>query len=180
MPASSAPFESIPSSVRAADPGIARNIIAAAQAGFALKVFYRSMEAPSGQWRWIEPHCLISDGHRWHVRVYCRERAAFRDFVLGRMEIADETAPRTVDSSSDAQWHEFVEVLIRPHHKLYAAQAELIAKDFGMLDGYARFDCRRALLWYALVNLGLYEERSPPRQLIELTDPSLRRYAGFP
>lgn len=48
-----------------------------------------------------------------------------------------------------------------------------------MSNGSARFDCRRALLWYALVNLGLDEERSPPRQLLELSDPGLRQYAGF-
>ncbi|MDP9063170.1 MAG: WYL domain-containing protein [Pseudomonadota bacterium] len=172
-------FELVPSPNRAADPGVARNVIAAAQTGFALKVFYRSMETPAGHWRWIEPHCLVSDGHRWHVRAYCRERGGFRDFVLGRLEIADETAPRTVDPITDAQWHEFVEVEIRPHHKLNRAQAELVAADFGMANGCATFDCRRALLWYVLVNLGLDEERSPPRQLIELTDPELRQYAGF-
>lgn len=55
------------------------------------------------------------------------------------MEIADETAPRTVDPITDAKWHE----------KLNAAQAQLVATDFGMQNGSAMFSCLRTLLWYA-------------------------------
>ncbi|MGN2434299.1 WYL domain-containing protein [Pseudomonas viridiflava] len=172
-------FELVPSSNRTADPGVAQNVIAAAHAGFALKVFYRSIEAPNGRWRWIEPHCLVSDGHRWHVRAYCRARGGFRDFVLGRMEIADETAPQTIDPITDAQWHEFVAVEIRPHQKLNAAQAPLVATDFGMQDGRAIFSYRRALLWYVLFSLGSDEDRSPPRQLVELLDVNMRQICRF-
>lgn len=110
--------------------------------------------------------------------AFCRERGAFRDFVLSRMEVADETAPRSVDPSTDAQRHEFVVVQIRPHHKLSPAQAQLVATDFGMSNGIATFDCRRALLWYVLLNLGLDEERLPPRQLIDLSDPHLLQSAA--
>ena len=85
----------------------------------------------------------------------------------------------SVQAVADAQWHHFVAVEIRPHQKLNPAQAKLVAADFGMQNGSAIFSYRRALLWYVLVNLGLGEDRSPPKQLIELLDVDLRHYAGF-
>ncbi len=179
LPSPAPPFEIVTIPGRMADPVVARNIIAAVQGGFALKVFYRSMDMPAGRWRWIEPHSLVSDGFRWHVRAFCRERGAFRDFVLGRMECADETGPQTVDPDSDVHWHELVDIEVRPHRKLTPEQAELVALDYCMNGGLAQFSCRRALLWYALVNLGLDEGRSPPRQLLELVDPAIRTLAGF-
>ena len=179
LPSPGTPFETVAIPGRSADPVVARNVIAAAQRGFALKVFYRSMDTPAGRWRWIEPHSLVFDGFRWHVRAYCRERGEFRDFVLGRMERADETGVQTVDPDSDAHWQETIEVEIQPHRELTVEQAELVALDYCMDSGRARFSCRRALLWYALVNLGLDEERSPPRQLLELVHPGLRALAGF-
>lgn len=179
LPSPGASFEAIKTPSRAADPVVARNIIAAAQRGFALKVFYRSMGTPAGRWPWIEPHSLVSNGFRWHVRAFCRERREFRDFVLGRMEQADETGPLTANPESDTRWHQLIEVEIRPHRKLTSEQAVLVGLDYGMNDGLARFTCRQALLWYALINLGLDEERSPPRQLLELADPSVITLAGF-
>lgn len=179
LPSPQISFETVSVPERAADPVVARNIIAAAQEGFALKVFYRSMDTPAGRWRWIEPHSLVSDGFRWHVRAYCRERGEFRDFVLGRMERADETGPRLTPPESDSHWVQLIHIAIRPHHLLTPEQAELVAIDYGMSNGQALFSCRRALLWYALINLGLEEERSPPRQLLELADPEIRTMVGF-
>lgn len=159
---------------RAAEPATTRNVIAAANARIAIKIFYRSMDNPQGSWRWIEPHSLIFDGHRWHARAYCHQRGDFRDFVLSRIERAEETRFGTVESTKDDAWHATVDVALKPHRLLSAPQAKLVERDFGMMSGKLVVQIRRALVRYLLVNLGLDENRQPPRQVLELVDPMLR------
>jgi hypothetical protein len=160
---------------RTAEPATTRNIIAAADTGVAIKIFYRSMENPQGGWRWIEPHSIVFDGHRWHTRAFCHQRGDFRDFVLSRVERAEETKGGTTDSAKDEAWHAITTIQIKPHRLLNTQQAKLVERDYGMTSGMLVIRARRALVRYLLVNLGLDENRSPPRQVLELAEPKLRQ-----
>lgn len=165
---------------RVADPVVARNIAAACREGFALRVFYRSMSHPDGGWRWLEPRHLVTDGWRWHVRAWCREREGFRDFVLSRIEQADEPAAAQCTEQIDEDWESVVNVIIQPHPGLTPQQRTMTERDYAMTDGRLLVPCRKALMWYLLRNLGLDIDDRPPRQVLALADTSLRNLAGIP
>lgn len=164
---------------RVADPVVARNLASACRDGFALRIHYHSMAHPKGDWRWIEPRFLVTDGIRWHVRAWCRSREDFRDFVLSRIDRADEPAPSTAAERRDVDWEMIDEVILQAHPSLSAAQRALVERDHQMQDGRLVLPCRRALLWYVLRNLGLDIEDGPPRQLLSLVDSGVRLLAGF-
>ena len=169
-------FEIVPMPQRAADPVVVRNVIEAATESARIKAFYRSMSHPEGRWRWIEPHSIIFDGLRWHCRAFCHLRGGFRDFNLSRILKVSEFLTVTLDERDDA-WERTVDISIRPHRNLTSAQAEMIADEYGMRDGLLTIPCREALLSYLLINLGLDRELQPPRQGLELVDPTLRAWA---
>lgn len=168
-----------PAIERTADPVVARNLAAACRNHFALRIRYRSMATPDGEWRWIEPRNLATDGVRWHVRAWCRSREAFRDFVLSRIEQAEEPGKAIASDVVDTEWETMVEVVIQPHPALSAAQAALVRHDYEMERGLLRLQCRQALLWYLLRNTGLDVDDRPPRQVLSLRDPELRKVAGL-
>ncbi|GAA0571339.1 WYL domain-containing protein [Caenispirillum bisanense] len=172
-------FDSVPLPLRPGDPVIVRNVIQAVEDGLAIHIHYRSLNNPDGVWRWIEPHAIIYDGQRWHVRAWCRRTSEYRDFNLGRMGAAEETGDAKTSPDDDTAWHRVVDVALRPHPSLSAAQAALVAHDYGMEDGELALPCREALLGYLLANLGLDHDQGPPRQLLALADPNVREKA-FP
>lgn len=164
---------------RVADPVVARNLLSACRQRFSLRILYRSMAHPDGAWRWIEPRFLVTDGIRWHVRAWCRTREDFRDFVLSRIDRADEPAKAVASDRIDEAWETVDDVILQAHPSLSPPQRALVERDHQMQAGRLVLPCRRALLWYVLRNLGLDVDDAPPRQLLSLIDPSLRLLAGF-
>src|SRR5690606_13215384 len=65
-------------------PEVVRPIVQAARAGKRLEVEYASMDNPKPEIRVIAPHTLVSTGLRWHVRAWCEQNKAYRNFVLSR------------------------------------------------------------------------------------------------
>lgn len=161
-------FEFVRPPLRRADPLVVRNLIFAARERLAIRILYRSMTTPEGRERWIEPHTLVSDGFRWHVRAYCREHDEFRDFVVGRIVETQNTMPSDANPAEDSDWHSLMDVEIGPHSMLTDAQAALVRMEYGMAEGGLRFAFRKALLPYLLIMLRLDEDRKPPAQLLEL------------
>ena len=155
-----------------ADPSVVRGVIEAALHPSGLSVFYRSMTNPQGGWRWIEPHSIVFDGQRWHTRAWCSRRHEFRDFALGRIERTGATRP-SKNNSDDKDWLTILTLRITPHSALSAEQAEIVMRDYQMTDGRLDIECRRALIGYLLINLGLDRDLAPPRQTIELANPSI-------
>ena len=180
VPAPNARFHQVGAPVRAPDPAVARNLLAACDHELAVHIYYRSMRNPEGAWRWIHPRALVTDGHRWHVRAFCEQRGEFRDFVLARIHRTAEPRHSTFAGERDEDWDTILDVAVRPHRKLKSAQQALVADEYDMVDGQASIPCRRALVWYLLVNLGLDEARDPPRQVLELVDSRLPRQIGLP
>ncbi|MCP5285419.1 MAG: WYL domain-containing protein [Burkholderiaceae bacterium] len=144
-----------PSPGRALDATILAGLLSAIREGAGVRVLYQSMSRTEPLWRGITPHALANDGFRWHVRAYCHERAAFRDFVIARVLELEPTEASGPGAEADADWGTEVELVLVPHPKLAKAKRRAIELDYGMRDGEARLTCRKALLFYVLRHLGL-------------------------
>ena len=98
------------------------------------------------------PYALADNGLRWHIRAYDRLRREFIDFVLTRIESAEELVTGTVDSQelpqNDLLWTRVIELELVPHPK--ETHFEIVAMDYQMTDGVCRVRVRAALASYML------------------------------
>lgn len=149
------PFDVLPSPERRMDFSTLRTIVQAIKANAAIEIKYQSISTDLPGWRWIEPHALASDGMRWHVRAYCHHRAAFRDFVLGRILDIRENRTAEILPRDDTEWTQYVRVVIAANPGLAAGQRGIIERDYAMEDRKAEIVVRRALLFYLKKRLGV-------------------------
>lgn len=140
--------------------------------GEELRVSYQSMRRPSPTLRWIAPHALASDGQRWHVRAWCHENCAFRDFVISRIQRVQGRRKTSASGADDESWHTRVDIVIAPRAGLTEAQRRAIEVDFGMSRGRLKLFCRKALAFYLLRQLQLERppDQSPAAQPLELVN----------
>lgn len=119
-----------------------------------VKFLYCSMNNPEPHERTIEPHSLLRAGRRWHVRGYCLQRQAFRDFVLGRMsKVQLLSEPSEADIATDNAWSTVLQVRLVAHPKLSTAQ-QLVVRNEYFNGASARIEsCRAALLNYMVQEL---------------------------
>ncbi|MFV1983621.1 MAG: helix-turn-helix transcriptional regulator [Thiohalomonadales bacterium] len=106
--------------------------------------------------RIIEPHSLIDNGLRWHVRAYNEQSYDFRDFVLSR--IIDAQLIETAAESSvkyDDDWIEYVSLKLKPHPKLIQQKQDSLLYDFSATDDVIELSVRRALVAYVLHRLSV-------------------------
>lgn len=181
--------------------GVLYNVLEAIRTRRAVHITYMSLHDSSKQDRLIAPHGLAYDGMRWHIRAYCYDVHAFRDYVLSRIvecAIPQTPAPndrfpdpmgngfREVGTSSrdDSDWNALVDLVLKANPKLPEPSRRAIEYDYGMgKDGTVVYPCRRALLFYALRYLRLTKEDAvlPPeeRQLVLDNEAEVfRRMAG--
>ncbi len=116
-----------------------------------VRITYTSTSSGTTE-RTIVPFAMVTDGLRWHVRAYDRNRQRFLDFVISRIDQAIELTDDKVEghecSSQDIQWNRIVELELVPHPgKKYPEIAE---KDYGMQDGMLRLKARAAMVGYIL------------------------------
>jgi hypothetical protein len=140
---------------REVSPEVLGPILQAIRDRAALRIRYQSLDDPVPAWRWIAPHALATDAHRWHVRARDEAKGHFRDFVLARCLEAGETRPTDSDPASDADWNETIAVVIAPNPRLSSSQRRAVAADYGMTGGRLTVEVRRALLFYLLTDLRL-------------------------
>lgn len=162
------PLRPVPAPVLAA-------VIAAIGAGAALEATYQSFSSPRPSRRRLEPHALVFDGFRWHVRARDVGEDRFRDFVLGRLSDAVICGPATRGADGDAEWNIRVTLEIAPHPGLAAHQRSAIAADYGMTDGRLILRPRAAVAWYVKRRLGLvagHARRAAEEQHIVLVSES--------
>lgn len=167
------PFDVALTPMRAVEPGILRAVLWAIRDRQALHIRYQSMSTREPSWRWVEPHALAFDGFRWHMRVFCRRRQGFFDFVLGRVAETGGVEPATADPAKDDAWHTRITLEIAPHNGLSPPQRAAIARDYGMTDERLVVSVRGALLDYTLRRLGLDidpDHRAPQEQHIMLAN----------
>jgi hypothetical protein len=140
--------------------------------GEELLVLYQSLRRPSPTERWIAPHALASDGHRWHVRAWCHENRDFRDFVISRIHAILDRRKTTASFADDVSWHAQIEIVIVPRTGLTDGQRKAIEIDFGMSNGQLKLKCRKALAFYLLRQLQLERpaDRPPAAQPLDLVN----------
>jgi WYL domain len=78
---------------REPDQKLVQPILRAINEKLAIDIGYLSLANPDYLDRIIEPHSLVFDGLRYHVRAFCHKNGDYRDFVLSRFngELNDES-----------------------------------------------------------------------------------------
>lgn len=166
------PIGFVPSPGRALAADMLSALLTAVREQRGLRVRYQSMSRPEPTQRELTPHAFGHDGFRWHVRAYCHIRAEFRDFVIARMTNARPAEPCGPGAVGDTAWNTLVPIVLIPNPRLPQSHQRAVEVDFGMLNGEARLDCRRALVFYVLRHLGLLVDspRHPEAQQVVLKD----------
>ena len=160
-------FGTVPYPKRSADAGILRAVLRAIDEGEALDVNYQSLSRPKPIWRWITPHALGYDGHRWHARAFCHRWGDFRDFVLGRIFEIRSATRHELDSSLDLEWAEEVQLEIGTHPRLPSDQRTAVEIDHKMTNGRLLLPVKAALAHYLMrwMRVDLDPEVVDPQQI---------------
>ena len=167
-------YDAAPTPARGVDPVTLRSVVSAIRRSESIEVKYQSLSRPEPSWRRIAPHAIGFDGFRWHTRAFCQMDEVFKDFLLSRIISTRSVEASKVTDAADEDWQEHVKLEIGPHPGLPESQKKVIALDYGMRDGKAKVQVRRALLYYALKRLGLDNNaqfRPPQEQQIVLVSP---------
>ncbi len=135
---------------RPIDTGTLLRVLWAIRDGDELMVSYQSMRRATPNTRWITPHALAFDGHRWHVRAWCQESIEFRDFVISRIQHIEASRKARRSAETDSWWNTYIDVVIKPREGLTDSQRRTIETDFGMTRGRLKLSCRKALAFYLL------------------------------
>lgn len=167
--------------LRNINPEQVRPILRAIRAKQAIDIGYISLSSPNYLDRIIQPHALIFDGLRWHVRAYCNKNGEFRDFTLSRFNgeaVFEGKATNTAEQ--DKKWHTLVNVVIEADPRFNDQQKRIIEQDYQMKNGQKVIPVRAALVNYLLRRLHIdsYKNR-PEEQQIVLTRESRKCIAPY-
>lgn len=167
--------------LRNINPIQVRPILRAIREKLAIDIGYISLSSPNYLDRIIQPHALIFDGLRWHVRAYCNKNSQFRDFTLSRFNgKADYEGKATYSAAQDEKWQTMVDVVIEADPRFNAQQKRIIEQDFQMTNGRKVMTTRAALVNYLLRRLHIDSyKNSPEEQQIVLTCESRKRIAPY-
>lgn len=157
--------------LRNINPMQVRPILRAIREQLQIDIGYISLSSPDYLDRIIQPHALIFDGLRWHVRAYCNKNAEFRDFSLSRFNgEATFEGKITHSAAQDDKWQTIVDVVIEADPRFNEQQKSIIEKDFQMQQGQKVMPTRAALVNYLLRRLHIDNYKNTPEaQQIVLT-----------
>ena len=168
-------------------PALVRPILQAIREKLRLKIGYASVSNPNFIDRIIQPHHLVFDGMRWHVRGFCEKNQGYRDFVLSRFQ--PDNPAQLLDGADhfdlqDEVWHNQLSVEFMPDPRLDENRARIIALDYDMQltsNGYRKTQLvRQALLMYWIQRMGLNQyHNNPQAQQIILTPESDQALKGY-
>ena len=167
--------------LRNINPIQVRPILRAIREQLAIDIGYISLSSPDYLDRIIQPHALIFDGLRWHVRAYCNKNQQFRDFTLSRFNgEAVFEGKATHSSALDENWQTMVEVVIEADPRFNEQQKRIIEQDFQMTNGQKIITTRAALVNYLLRRLHIDSyKNTPEEQQIVLTYNSRKCIAPY-
>ncbi|MGR6873332.1 helix-turn-helix transcriptional regulator [Pseudomonas sp. HK3] len=168
-------------------PALVRPVLQAIREQLRLEIAYASVSNPDFTVRTIQPHHLVFDGMRWHVRGFCEKNQDYRDFVLSRFQ--PDTPAELLDGADhfdiqDEVWNNVLNVAFMPDPRLDENRGRIIALDYDMQltsNGYRKTQpVRQALLMYWVQRMGLSQyHNNPQAQQIILTpecDQALKGY----
>jgi predicted DNA-binding transcriptional regulator YafY len=147
----------------------------------AIDIGYISLSSPNYLDRIIQPHAMIFDGLRWHVRAYCNKNGQFRDFTLSRFNgKAEDEGKATHTADQDVKWQTIVDVVIEADPRFNTQQKQIIEQDFNMENGRKIIPVRAALVNYLLRRLHIDSYKtSPEEQQIVLTQQSRKDISPY-
>lgn len=149
--------DTLPLPSRLPDKAILAQITRATKHHKKCQISYHSMSPrDSNDSRIIEPHSLINNGLRWHIRAYNEDTFDFRDFVLSRMV---DARMLDIDAESSAEydddWVETFTLQLSPHPNLNPQQQQSLLVDYAATDNVIEITVRRALLGYVLQRMSV-------------------------
>lgn len=146
--------EDLPLPARLPEKSVLAQIVRAIKNGKQLKATYHSLsqrEDEQDNSRIIEPHALINNGLRWHLRAYNHDSYDFRDFVLSRFTDAQVLDIEAESSQTyDDDWMELITLKLKAHPALNEKQSMALNYDYDIQDGVIELQVRRALVGYLL------------------------------
>lgn len=148
-----------------------RPILRAIREQLKIDIGYISLSSPDYLDRIIQPHALIFDGLRWHVRAYCNKNGQFRDFTLSRFNGEATFEGKALHGAvQDDKWNTIVDVVIEADPRFNNQQKRIIEQDFQMTNGQKIIPTRAALVNYLLRRLHIDSyKNTPEEQQIVLT-----------
>ncbi len=152
-------------------PAVLRPILQACREGLRVEIEYTSLNNPEPEYRVIQPHTVVHNGMRWHVRAWCEKNSDYRDFVLSRiMDKPEITLPGEQGADQDKAWQKSLTLKVVPDPRLTDAQQKVIARDYGMTRGVLSILCRAAMANYIvqLLRLDDQDHRGPEAQQVVL------------
>lgn len=136
------------------DPKIFAALSDAIRGQRVVTISYRSMRDPQPHMRTLSPHSMVRAGRRWHVRAFCAESDAFRDYALRRIvEVTPQQQAAKRRAMDDEAWMTMVPVRLIAHPLLSFEQQEVIRFEY-FANTSARVDtCRAALVPYFIQDM---------------------------
>ena len=178
--------EQLPLPQRLPNKEVVAQVIRAMKQKTKLSMVYSSLsDRNSSETRFIEPHSLINTGLRWHVRAYCEETYDFRDFVISRVQQAQQLSAKAESNPEyDDDWMEPINLQLAPHPKLSEKKRQILMTDYAAQSDVIELTVRRALLAYVLQRLSVdtTEDHSlnpNAYQLIVMNRDEIEPFAGW-
>jgi hypothetical protein len=174
-------FINMDAPLRNISPTLVQPIIRAIRNKLRLDIGYISLDHPEYESRIIEPHSLVFEGVRWHVRAYCEKNQDYRDFVLSRFngEYAFK-GPATHVAAHDELWNTWLDLIIEPDPRFNPELRHIIEIDYQMENGQRIIPVRAALLMYLRQKLRLdHYQITPEAQQIIINPECLKKITAY-
>lgn len=132
------------------EPDIIRPIIRALEDRHTLEIQYRSRSGTSR--REVSPHAIVKAAGRLHMRAWDHSKNEPRDFVLSRIQsvcLPHDGSTTYIDNTVDADWHNFVSVVIKERPSSDPNTTLGVRMDFSLdASGCRKMRVRKALAPY--------------------------------
>ena len=178
--------EQLPLPQRLPGKKIVAQVIRAIKQKTKLSLVYSSLsDRNSSESRIIEPHSLVNTGLRWHVRAYCEDTYDFRDFVLSRVQQAQQLSEKAESNPEyDDDWMEPINLQLTPHPNLSEDKRQILMTDYAAKNDVIEFTVRRALLAYVLQRMSVDTTKDHSLnpnafQLIVMNRDEIEPFAGW-
>lgn len=162
----------MPMLIRCHNLRVLARLLSAIEHQRSIEAVIATMSSPKGRGRRLTPTAIAFVNNRYHVRAFCWDNMAYRDFLIGRFKstpIVVKTSKgekewgnsasaferyKGIPPEPDAEWELMIELELRPNPHLSQDQQALIVSDYELDQGGAakRIALRKPLIGYFLVD----------------------------